>query len=153
MHYSTFKVRLAAVLAMAFVLSAPAFSQSESSSKQKNTVSTKATVSSSDKIYTATEKMPVFPGGPAALKKYLEENVAYPQSARGEQGCVIVSFVVEKDGTVSNAKVWRSVHPDLDAEALRVVESMPKWRPGLHNGEVVRVKYNVPVTFLRPDNL
>lgn len=153
MHYSTFKVRLAAVLAMAFVLSAPAFSQSESSSKQKKTVSTKATVSSSDKIYTATEKMPVFPGGPAALKKYLEENVAYPQSARGEQGCVIVSFVVEKDGTVSNTKVWRSVHPDLDAEALRVVESMPKWRPGRHNGEVVRVKYNVPVTFLRPDNL
>lgn len=152
MHYFSFKVRFLSVLAMAFMLSAPAFSQSETATEQKKTVSTKATVSSSDKIYTLTEKMPVFPGGSAALKKYLEENVTYPQSARGEQGRVIVSFVVEKDGTVSNAKVRRSVHPDLDAEAVRVVEAMPKWRPGRHNGEVVRVKYNVPITFLRPDS-
>lgn len=126
---------------MAILFSAPAFSQSAKPEKP-----------SSDRIYDMVERMPVFPGGPAALKKYLEENVIYPESALGEEGRVIVSFVVEKDGTVSNAKVRRSIHPDLDKEAERVVGSMPKWRPGKHNGEAVRVKYNVPITFRSPYN-
>lgn len=151
MHYFTFKFRLLAILSLAVMLAAPAFSQSKSSSQQKSMPSNPNASSSSDKIYSVVEMMPSFPGGPGALMKYIADNTAYPESARDMFGTVIVSFVVEKNGMVSNAKVSRSVHPDLDAEAVRVVESMPKWVPGRLNGEAVRVKYNVPVRFLRPD--
>lgn len=85
------------------------------------------------------------------MMKYIADNIVYPESARDIYGIVIVSFVIEKNGMVSNAKVSRSVHPDFDAEAVRVVESMPKWIPGKLNDEAVRVKYNVPVRFMRPD--
>lgn len=80
---------------------------------------------------------------------YLSENVKYPVEAQenGIQGRVVVSFVVEKDGSLSDIRVARSVSPVLDAEAIRVVSSMPQWNPGVNNGEYVRVKYNVPVSF------
>ena len=93
--------------------------------------------------------MPQFPGGPSALFEYLSNNLQYPVVAEenGVQGRVIVTFIVEKDGSISNAKVVKAVDPSLDKEAIRLVESMPNWIPGKQNGEPVRVKYTVPVTF------
>ena len=104
---------------------------------------------STDKAYEVVEQMPTFKGGDAALMKYLSENIKYPETAEkaGEQGRVVVNFIVEKDGAVSNVKVVRSVTPTLDAEAVRVIKAMPKWVPGKQDGKFVRVKYNVPVSF------
>ena len=114
----------------------------------KTTKVTKKT-GTTDKVYEVCEQMPTFPGGDAALMKYLSENVKYPALAikAQEQGRVVVSFTVEKDGAISDVKVARSVTPSLDAEAVRAIKSMPKWSPGKQGGEFVRVKYNVPVTF------
>lgn len=102
-----------------------------------------------NKVFDVVEQMPSFPGGPSALMKYLSENVKYPVVAQenGVQGRVVVSFVVEKDGHITDVKVVRSVDPTLDKEAARVVKSMPNWIPGKQNGSAVRVKYNVPVSF------
>ena len=102
-----------------------------------------------NKAYDVVDEMPQFPGGPYALFEFISKNIQYPKEAEDAnlQGRVIVSFVVEKDGSVSNAKVVRPIDPLLDAEALRVVNSMPKWIPGKQNGEAFRVKYTIPVTF------
>lgn len=102
-----------------------------------------------NKVFDVVEQMPSFPGGNAALMKYLSENIKYPVVAQenGVQGRVVVSFVVERDGSITDVKVVRSVDPSLDREATRVVKSMPKWIPGKQNGSAVRVKYNVPVAF------
>lgn len=101
------------------------------------------------KVFDVVEEMPSFPGGQGALMSYLASNIKYPVVAQenGVQGRVIVSFVVERDGSISDVKVARSVDPSLDREAQRVVKSMPRWKPGKQNGSVVRVKYNVPVVF------
>ena len=101
------------------------------------------------KVYDLVDEMPSFPGGPAELMKWLGSHVQYPAIAQenGVQGRVIVAFVVEKDGSVTDVTVVRSVDPSLDKEAARVVRQMPKWIPGKQNGAAVRVKYNVPVTF------
>lgn len=103
----------------------------------------------SDKVYDVAEEMPEFPGGPQALMKYLHENVCYPKDAfdAGIQGRVIVQFVVDKDGTIRDAKVMRSINPALDAEAQRVIYAMPKWNPGKQNGEAIAMKYTLPITF------
>ncbi len=102
-----------------------------------------------NKVFDVVEQMPSFPGGPSALNQYLSNNVKYPVVAQenGVQGRVVVSFVVERDGSITDVKVVRSVDPSLDREASRVVSSMPKWIPGKQNGSPVRVKYNVPVSF------
>ncbi len=102
-----------------------------------------------EKTYDVVEQMPQFPGGPTALLEYLSKNVNYPENAHknGVQGRVIASFFVEKDGRISHARVVRSVDPSLDSEALRVIHSMPNWVPGRQNGEPVRVKYTIPITF------
>ncbi|MBO4826040.1 MAG: TonB family protein [Prevotella sp.] len=102
-----------------------------------------------EKTYDVVEQMPQFPGGPAALLEYLSKSVKYPEKAHknGIQGRVIATFIVEKDGRISNAHVVRSVDPSLDAEALRVIDAMPNWVPGRQNGEPARVKYSIPVTF------
>jgi protein TonB len=102
-----------------------------------------------NKVFDVVEQMPSFPGGPSALMQYLSNNVKYPVVAQenGVQGRVVVSFVVERDGSITDVKVVRSVDPSLDREASRVVQSMPKWIPGKQNGSPVRVKYNVPVSF------
>lgn len=99
--------------------------------------------------YTEVEIRPKFPGGDAALAKYLATHVMYPAQAAedGAQGKVVVSFVVGKDGSISKVKVIRSKHPALDREAVRVVKAMPKWIPGKMNGKLVNVVYNLPVTF------
>ena len=102
-----------------------------------------------NKVFDVVEVMPSFPGGQGALMDYLRNNVKYPVVAQenGVQGRVVVSFVVEKDGSITDVKVVKSVDPSLDKEASRVVRSMPKWIPGKQNGSAVRVKYNVPVSF------
>ncbi|MCQ2128359.1 MAG: energy transducer TonB [Bacteroidaceae bacterium] len=102
-----------------------------------------------DVTFDVCEVMPEYKGGMTALMKYLTQSVKYPESAQKEkiEGRVIVTFVVDKDGSICEAKVVSSVSPDIDAEAVRVVNSMPKWRPGRQNGEVVRVRYTLPITF------
>jgi protein TonB len=101
-------------------------------------------------VFVVVEDMPEFPGGQQALFKYLSENVKYPVIAQenGIQGRVICQFVVNKDGNIVDVEVVRSGgDPSLDKEALRVVKSMPKWKPGKQRGKAVRVKYTVPVNF------
>lgn len=102
-----------------------------------------------NKVFDIVEQQPLFPGGPAALIKYLSENTKYPVVAQenGVQGRVTVQFVVEKDGSISDVHVLRGVDPSLDKEAVRVVKSMPRWTPGKQNGITVRVNYRVPVLF------
>ncbi|MBC8601882.1 energy transducer TonB [Parabacteroides acidifaciens] len=104
---------------------------------------------SSQQIFTVVETMPEFPGGQMALLQYLSKSIKYPVIAQenGIQGRVSCSFVVNKDGSIVDAEVIRGVDPSLDKEALRVINSMPKWSPGKQRGKPVRVKYTVPVTF------
>lgn len=100
-------------------------------------------------IFQVVEQMPEFPGGMSALMQYLGKNIKYPTIAQenGVQGRVIVQFVVNRDGTIVDPVVVRSVDPYLDKEAIRVIKAMPKWKPGQQRGKAVRVKYTVPVTF------
>ena len=102
-----------------------------------------------NKIFEVVEQMPSFPGGMGALMSWLSQNIKYPVIAaeNGVSGRVIVQFVVEKDGSITDVKIAKSVDPSLDKEAARVVSSMPKWSAGRQNGSPVRVKYTVPVTF------
>lgn len=104
---------------------------------------------SNTKVYDVVDKMPCFPGGNKGLMTFIAQNLVYPVTAQenGVQGRVIVSFVVETDGSIINVKVARSVDPSLDREAMRVVKAMPKWTPGKKDGKPVRVKYTVPMVF------
>ena len=99
--------------------------------------------------FDVVEIMPEFPGGIDAFMKFLSENIHYPEAASkaGIQGRVLVNFIVEKDGTISNIHVVQKVNDYLDAEAIRVVGAMPKWTPGMQSGKAVRVKYAVPISF------
>lgn len=100
-------------------------------------------------FFIIVEEMPSFPGGQKALMEFMGKNIKYPTVSQetGVQGKVIVQFVVDKDGSIINPIVVRSIDPYLDKEALRVIKSMPKWKPGMQRGKAVRVKYTVPVTF------
>ena len=111
---------------------------------QKTIVSQK-----NQEVFDVVEQMPEFPGGMEALFKYMAENMKYPEDAKKQQveGRVLVQFIVETDGSVSNTEVLMRVFPSLDAEAVRVISGMPKWIPGKQNGKVVRVKYTIPVSF------
>ncbi len=102
-----------------------------------------------EEIFVAVEQQAEFPGGQAALMKWLSNNIRYPESAQQNdiQGRVVVKFVVEKDGSIGQASIVRGVDRDLDREALRVVKKMPKWQPGKNNGVAVRSYFNLPVTF------
>ena len=102
-----------------------------------------------DMVFDVVEVMPQYPGGQIAMLKYIMENIKYPEQAmkEGIQGRVAVRFIVEKDGSISDVRPVLSVHPLLNKEAVRVVESMPKWIPGKQNGKPVRVRFNVPVMF------
>lgn len=95
------------------------------------------------------EQKPSFPGGDAAMYKWLNDNIIYPAAAseEGVQGKVTVQFIVEKDGSISHVQVVRGKHPALDAEAARVIRKMPRWTPGRNNGQPVRVTYHLPVQF------
>ena len=102
-----------------------------------------------DEIFVAVEQPAEFPGGQAAMMKWLSSNIRYPEAAQQNeiQGRVVVKFVVEKDGSVSQVQVVKGIDKDLDREAVRVVQKMPKWQPGKNNGVAVRSYFNLPVTF------
>lgn len=102
-----------------------------------------------NRVYDVVEQMPSFPGGISGLRTYLNQNIRYPAEAQENcvQGRVVVSFVVGKDGHISDVTVVRSVEPSLDKEAIRVVRNMPRWTPGKQGGEPVRVRFTVPVSF------
>lgn len=105
--------------------------------------------SGSGKVFDVVEQMPSFPGGMGAMMQYLSSNIKYPKEAekKGIQGRVLLSFIVQTDGSITDVRISKSVDPSLDKEAIRVVKSMPKWIPGKQNGQPVRVKYTFPVTF------
>lgn len=102
-----------------------------------------------EQVFTVVEKMPSFPGGDAELLKYIATNIKYPKESQdnGEQGRVICSFIVGRDGSVNNPEVLRGVTPLLNEEAVRVINTMPRWNPGMQRGNAVAVKYTVPITF------
>lgn len=101
------------------------------------------------KVYDVVKEMPQFAGGQEALSKYLKDNLNYPPQAKqqGIRGSVIVHFIINKDGSISNAKILRSVDELCDKEALGLINNMPKWIPGKSDGKVVRVRYTVSVSF------
>jgi periplasmic protein TonB len=103
-----------------------------------------------EEVFIIVEEMPEFPGGEGALRAFIAKSIEYPVIAQenGIQGKVYVTFVVDKDGGISDAKVVRGVDPSLDKEALRVVNSLPKWKPGKQRGKPVRVSYTVPISFV-----
>ena len=101
------------------------------------------------KVYDIVEQMPSFPGGLEELHKWIDSNVQYPEVAwkNGIEGRVLLNFIVEKDGSLRDSIVIRSVHPMIDREALRLVGQMPKWNPGKRAGIPVRVRYFLPIKF------
>ncbi|QEC77133.1 M56 family metallopeptidase [Mucilaginibacter ginsenosidivorax] len=109
---------------------------------------------STNSVFASVEHLPEFPGGVGAFIKFLGANIRYPKDARekGIQGRVIITFVVEKDGSLSGNKIVRSVSPDIDAEALRVLAMSPNWSPGTQKGKAVRVQYSVPISFKLADD-
>jgi TonB family protein len=104
---------------------------------------------SKQRPFDVVEHMPEYPGGASALFEFLSKTVKYPAAAEkaGTQGRVVVTFVVEQDGSIAEPTVVKSVSPELDAEAVRVINAMPNWKPGTQNGKAVRVKYTVPISF------
>lgn len=103
----------------------------------------------SSKIFGAAEEMPSFPGGEKALMQYIKDNTYYPEEMceGAAQGRVMVGFVINEDGSISDVKVLRSLTPEFDEVAVKIVKSMPKWNPGKQNGKAVKTKYTVPVSF------
>ena len=139
------EVRVRFTLPVSFRLSGGSTDKAQESAKVAQTEN----ASSRDEIFQVVEEMPEYPGGMSELMKYLSTNMRYPKEAqsKGIQGRVIVQFVVEKDGSITDAKVMKPVDPQLDAEALRAVNAMPKWTPGKQRGKAVRVRYTLPVMF------
>jgi periplasmic protein TonB len=107
------------------------------------------TATADDVVYTSVETLPEFPGGIQQFVGFLSSNIHYPVAARkkGIQGRVIITFIIEKDGSLSNIKVARGIGGGCDEEALRVMNLSPKWKPGMQNGQAVRVAYSVPISF------
>ena len=99
--------------------------------------------------FNVVEDMPAFPGGMDAMIQFLSSNIQYPADAKKQKvdGRVLVNFVVEKDGSITEVKVPKPGFPSLDAEAIRVVKAMPKWKPGYQNGQAVRVQFAMPINF------
>lgn len=100
-----------------------------------------------DVVFDVVEEQPEFPGGTAELYKFIGDNFIYPKKCKkkNHQGKIYVSFVVAKDGSVEDVKILRGIDADLDAEALRIVKMMPKWKPGKQKGKLVKVRYNLPI--------
>ena len=123
-------------------------SSAPTSSEKKEQAGTK-TQTEDEEIFQFVEEMPEFPGGEEAFRKLVANNLIYPPTAieKGIKGMVTVNFVVEKDGSISNAKILRSLDRECDAEALRVIKSMPKWKPGKQKGQVVRVNFSLPIKY------
>ena len=142
-----FKCLLFVVSALILLIIVIAPASANAQDKRGKTTQTRKDTATDDKVYEVCEQMPIFEGGDAALLKYLRENLKYPDNTkdRGVQGRVVIGFIVEKDGSLTDVKVLRPVDIDLDAEVLRLVKGMPKWIPGRHNGQRVRVKYLLPI--------
>ena len=151
--FAGFKCLLFAISALVLLVIVFAPARADAQDKRGKTTQTRKNTTTDDKIYEVCEQMPIFEGGDAALLKYLTDSVKYPELAKkhGVQGRVVIGFIVEKDGSLTDVKVLRHVDIALDAEALRVVKGMPKWIPGCQDEQLVRVRYNVPVSFrLKP---
>ena len=145
--FAGFKCLLFVVSALILLVIVVAPVRANAQDKREKTTQTRKDTATDDKVYEVCEQMPIFEGGDAALLKYLRENLKYPDKTkdRGVQGRVVIGFIVEKDGSLTDVKVLRPVDIDLDAEALRVIKGMPKWIPGRQNGKRVRVKYLLPI--------
>lgn len=115
-------------------------------SAQKTVVAKKAVTK---QVFSVVDQMPEFPGGQAALFEFLMKNVKYPADAKEKkiEGRVLVKFVVDTDGSITDISPLKKTYPSLDTEAIRVIKAMPKWIPGRQNGKVVKVHYSVPITF------
>ena len=151
--FAGFKCLLFVVSALILLVIVIAPARANAQDKKEKTTQTHKDTTTGDKVYEVCEQMPIFEGGDAALLKYLTDSVKYPELAKkhGVQGRVVIGFIVEKDGSLTDVKVLRHVDIALDAEALRVVKGMPKWIPGCQDEQLVRVRYNVPVSFrLKP---
>ena len=147
--FAGFKCLLFVVSALILLVIVVAPVRANAQDKKGNTSQTRKDTATDDKVYEVCEQMPIFEGGDAALLKYLRENLKYPDNTkdRGVQGRLVIGFIVEKDGSLTNVKVLRAVDRALDAEALRVMKAMPNWLPGQQDGRFVRVRYNVPLRF------
>ena len=151
--FAGFKCLLFVVSALILLVIVIAPARANAQDKREKTTQTRKDTATDDKVYEVCEQMPIFEGGDAALLKYLRENLKYPDNTkdRGVQGRLVIGFIVEKDGSLTDVKVLRPVDIDLDAEVLRLVKGMPKWIPGCQDEQLVRVRYNVPVSFrLKP---
>ena len=113
-------------------------------SAQKTVVSQK-----NDKVFDVVEQMPEYPGGMQALFEFISQNIKYPADAQKQkvEGRVLAKFVIETDGSISDIEVVKNAFPSLDAEAVRVIQAMPKWIPGRQKGQAVRVKFVMPINF------
>ena len=145
--FAGFKCLLFAISALVLLVIVIAPASANAQDKRGKTTQTRKDTATDDKVYEVCEQMPIFEGGDAALLKYLRENLKYPDKTkdRGVQGRLVIGFIVEKDGSLTDVKVLRPVDIDLDAEVLRLVKGMPKWIPGRHNGQRVRVRYLLPI--------
>ena len=116
---------------------------------QASTITEVASPPTEDKVFEKLDVLPEFPGGEKAMMQWISQNMQYPKNAvdGNIEGRVIVSFIVEKDGSISNVEVKESVHELLDKEALRVINAMPKWKPGLQDGQPARARFFVPISF------
>lgn len=142
---------VAFMLVVAFTVSpvVKTVAQVEKQTQKAEQISQSPKSEAQDELFTVVEQMPTFPGGDEERMKYLQSNIKYPDEARkaGKQGTVYVQFIVEKDGTVANAKVLRGFDKACDEVALNVVKNMPKWNPGVQRGTPVRVQFNMPIKF------
>mgnify|MGYP002744992168 CR=1 FL=1 len=145
--FAGFKCLLFAISALVLLVIVFAPAGANAQNKKVEKAQTHMDTTTDDKVYEVCEQMPTYEGGDAALLKYLRENLKLPEEdkERGMQGRMVVGFVVEKDGSLTNVKVLRAVDRALDAEALRVVKGMPKWIPGRQNKQRVRVRYLLPI--------
>ena len=145
--FAGFKCLLFAISAIVLLVIVIAPARANAQDKREKTTQTRKDTAPDDKVYDVCEQMPIFEGGDAALLKYLRENLKYPDKTkdRGVQGRLVIGFIVEKDGSLTDVKVLRPVDIDLDAEVFRGVKGMPKWIPGRHNGQRVRVRYLLPI--------
>ncbi|OFQ19130.1 energy transducer TonB [Prevotella sp. HMSC073D09] len=145
--FAGFKCLLFVVSALILLVIVIAPVRANAQDKKGKTTQMRKDTATDDKIYEVCEQMPIFEGGDAALLKYLGENLKYPDKTkdRGVQGRLVIGFIVEKDGSLTDVKVLRPVDIDLDAEVLRVIKGMPKWIPGRQNGKRVRVRYLLPI--------
>ena len=145
--FAGFKCLLFAISALVLLVILFAPARANAQDKKEKTTQTHKDTTTGDKVYEVCEQMPIFEGGDAALLKYLRENLKYPDKTkdRGVQGRLVIGFIVEKDGSLTDVKVLRAVDIAIDAEVLRVVKGMPKWIPGRQNGKRVRVRYLLPI--------